>query len=107
MGDLLRENYDVICSTLKNSDESLSKLAIKFYEKRIIDQDAKNGVLSLQGQYQGPSKMMDFVKTRVDADPSLLHAVLDIMEGVEILETVVRDMKQQCQCHLGKCCGMI
>ena len=71
------------------------QLAGKFYDKKLIDLGTKSEVKRLQGKYEGPDTLMDYVELKVDLEPAVLPTVLTAMKEVEILSATAGELMHQ------------
>ena len=69
-------------------------LAGKLYAKRIIDMSTKSEILATRG-LESANLLMDLVMIKIDQRPERLEAVLLIMEELEDLQDILKQIRKE------------
>ena len=91
--DILVSHHDQICVILSTTDTILLPFTNKLFEKHIIDRSTKNEISHKAG-YKAADTLLDCLEMRVDANPSLLQTVFEVMREVDTLTDVVEKMER-------------
>ena len=91
--DILVSHHDQICVILSTTDTILLPFTNKLVEKHIIDRSTRNEISHKAG-YKAADTLLDCLEMRVDANPSLLQTVFEVMREVDTLTDVVEKMER-------------
>ena len=92
--DIIRHHFDQLCKILNTSSTTMITLAGKLYAKRIIDMSTKSEILATRG-LESANLLMDLVMIKIDQRPERLEAVLLIMEELEDLQDILKQIRKE------------
>ena len=88
----LRRHHAQLCKVLNISENVLCSFADELFAMKIISNETKLSA-TRQGGQRGANVLLDHISMRIDLNPGLLPTVIDIMESIELLNEVVKQMR--------------